>query len=137
MISRIAAFVGTFLICFVTLGQNIIEIKESKVDHYTRFEPFDSFLDSETGTIVDIFQDHIGYVWLAGTNGLNRFNGNTVKKYVEDWTPGSLPSSYVTSLAQDFYGRLWIGTKKGSRDELATTYSPRGLPPQYHRRGWA
>jgi len=113
MISRIAAFVSTFLICFVALGQNIIEIKESKIDHYTRFEPFDSFLDSETGTIVDIFQDSIGYIWLAGTNGLNRFNGNTVKKYVEDWTPGSLPSSFVTSFTQDVYGRLWVGTKKG------------------------
>ena len=113
MVKWIAAFVSAFLICFVATGQNIIEIKESKIDHFARFEPFGSFLENESGTIVDIFQDSIGYIWLAGTNGLNRFNGNTVKKYIEDWTPGSLPSSYVTSITQDFYGRLWIGTKNG------------------------
>ncbi len=96
-----------------TWGQEFPEIKTLRNDPYARFIPFDSYLGKDHGQITDIIQDKHGYIWLAGTKGLFRFDGNNVRKYLNDWTPGSLPSSFISCLVQDNQGRLWIGTSNG------------------------
>jgi len=94
-------------------SSNLPEIKKTTTDIYARFVDFTPYLGSESGRIIDIEQDDYGYIWLAGTKGLFRFNGNTTKHYVNDWTPGALPSSRVYCIEKDVMGRLWIGTENG------------------------
>lgn len=114
MVKRIfVVIVVFFIICIVAVAQNYPEIKESRSDHYARFVPFTPIIGKGCGTITDIFQDNLGYIWLAGTQCLSKFDGNAIRKYVNDGTPGSLPSSYVTCITQDHNGRLWVGTKNG------------------------
>ncbi len=114
MVKRITIVIAVFfIVCIVAVGQNYPEIKESRNDHYARFVPFTPIIGKGCGTITDIFQDNLGYIWLAGTQCLSKFDGNAIRKYVNDGTPGSLPSSNVTCITQDHYGRLWVGTKNG------------------------
>ncbi|HZP66834.1 MAG TPA: EAL domain-containing protein [Rudaea sp.] len=73
-------------------------------------------VDSERGlaqhTINRIFQDRTGYIWLATQGGLHQYDGYAYSLYRHDADdPESLPESFVTALAQDADGRLWIGGK--------------------------
>ncbi len=112
------------------LTGNKPEIKSVRKDPYARFITFDHYLGKNCGDIVDIFQDDHGYYWLAGTKCLSRFDGNRVKNYVNDWTPGSLPSSKTFCIEQDILGRLWIGTANGlcrydyGKDKFITVIGP-------------
>jgi signal transduction histidine kinase/ligand-binding sensor domain-containing protein len=57
--------------------------------------------------VLAIHQDRYGYVWLAATDGLARFDGNRFTSY--DRRDG-LPAATVTAIAEDRQGRLWVGT---------------------------
>ena len=56
-------------------------------------------------------QDKDGFVWLATADGLNRYDGNSVKVYRNNPDdPYSLPDNFVWQVAEDGNGNLWIGT---------------------------
>lgn len=64
-----------------------------------------------------VHQDHKGFVWIGTHNGLNLYDGYkfTLFKH-EPANANSLPSSYITSLAETNgpEGRLlWVGTQRG------------------------
>ena len=101
------------IIIFPVKGEKNPEIKKIRKDVYARFTDFAPILGKNCGTIVEIEQDKYGYIWLAGTQCLSRFDGNNIKHYINDWTPGSLPSSKVCCIESDHFGRLWIGTENG------------------------
>ncbi len=64
--------------------------------------------------VYDILQDQQGFLWFATQNGLDRFDGLTIKSFRrEAGDPSSLPDSYVVDLAEDERGTLWIATKSG------------------------
>jgi diguanylate cyclase (GGDEF)-like protein len=65
-------------------------------------------------TVWDIFQDRTGYVWLATEDGLNRFDGASVKVYRHDPSDAaSLPGSFVYDIKEDAAGNLWLATING------------------------
>jgi diguanylate cyclase (GGDEF)-like protein len=62
-----------------------------------------------------------GELWVGTYVGLNRFDPTTgrARRYLADRGPGAGPShEYVTSLAFDPAGALWIGTRGGGLDRL-------------------
>ena len=64
--------------------------------------------------INQVFQDHVGFIWVATEDGLNRFDGIRYTSYLHK--PGkknSLRSNFVTSLAEDQEGNLWVGQIDG------------------------
>jgi signal transduction histidine kinase/ligand-binding sensor domain-containing protein/CheY-like chemotaxis protein/AraC-like DNA-binding protein len=65
-------------------------------------------------TVYDIKQDQLGYIWIATTDGLNRYDGYKFVVYRHDENDeNSLPSNSITSLLIDNDGDLWIGTDGG------------------------
>src|SRR5579864_7167134 len=70
-----------------------------------------------TGTAFNILQDSQGYMWLATSTGLERYDGYkfTVFKHKPS-DPASLASDFVKALYLDSSGRLWIGTYGGGLD---------------------
>ena len=72
-------------------------------------------------TVSDIHVDRSGRVWVATNNGLNAVRGEYSRTdadfAVESWkvynADNGLPSTAVTSLAEDDWGRIWVGTEGG------------------------
>ncbi len=50
--------------------------------------------------------DHNGYLWLATTNGVVKYNGYEVKIFT---TSDGLPTDDVWQLVEDTKGRIWLG----------------------------
>ena len=72
-------------------------------------------LSKESGlpgvTAFKVIQDRRGYIWIATSNGLERYDGyrfTTFKHRANN--PASLASDTVASLFEDASGRLWVGT---------------------------
>lgn len=60
-----------------------------------------------------IYQDSIGYVWIGTSDGLNRYDGNTVNIYRhERGNKRSLSFNEVLSVCRDAKGHLLVGTRK-------------------------
>ncbi len=58
-----------------------------------------------------IIKDHLGYIWVASSDGLNRYDGYEVKTYdVSLDDPRGIPSRSLTCIVQDHNHNLWIGT---------------------------
>jgi signal transduction histidine kinase/ligand-binding sensor domain-containing protein/ActR/RegA family two-component response regulator len=61
-----------------------------------------------------IFKDKQGYMWFATDDGLDRYDGYTVKVYRHNSTDKtSLKSNNITTIGEDSTGNLWIGTGGG------------------------
>jgi ligand-binding sensor domain-containing protein len=59
-----------------------------------------------------ILQTRDGYLWIATSGGLARFNGMTFTVFTKENTTG-LPANDVWSLLEDRKGVLWVGTNEG------------------------
>ena len=64
-------------------------------------------------TVNDILQDRTGFMWFATKDGLDRYDGNKIKRYGYSSLPGSLKSNCVNKLYEDGEGMIWVGTDTG------------------------
>ncbi len=61
-----------------------------------------------------IFQDSSGLLWFLTTDGLNRYDGYTIRTYKSSTeNPKSINADYTTGIVEDSNGVLWISTKSG------------------------
>jgi signal transduction histidine kinase/DNA-binding response OmpR family regulator/ligand-binding sensor domain-containing protein len=60
------------------------------------------------GMIYDILQDREGFLWFATKDGLNRFDGYSLKVFThEAHNPHSLSGNSILKLFEDHQGRIW------------------------------
>ena len=72
--------------------------------HFTELNKQHGLSDT---AVLDIVEDHMGFIWLATSNGLNRYSGYDVKQYhPSDVDPYSLPSGFIKTLFVDSEGEL-------------------------------
>ena len=64
-------------------------------------------------TVNDILQDRTGFMWFATKDGLDRYDGNKIKRYGYSSLPGSLKSNCVNKLYED--GEGMIGSEWNNR----------------------
>ncbi|TGV01849.1 hybrid sensor histidine kinase/response regulator transcription factor [Flavivirga rizhaonensis] len=58
-----------------------------------------------------IYQDSIGYIWIGTYDGLNRYDGYSIKTFRRILSnPNSLRSNLISCITEDSYGNIWIGT---------------------------
>src|SRR5690349_16525764 len=79
-----------------------------------RFEQFslEEGLSQSVANVV--LQDRMGFLWVGTEDGLNRYDGYSFKVYKPDADdPFSLSDRWITSLAEDSEGLLWVGTRLG------------------------
>src|SRR4028119_910857 len=62
--------------------------------------------------VTDIVQDKYGFMWFGTPNGLNRYDGYSIKSFYAGQN-GGLPSNTIISLYASRKGELWIGTATG------------------------
>lgn len=61
-----------------------------------------------------ILEDRNGFMWVGTTDGLNKYDGFTFKKYIPEISDGNSIQSYnISSLFQDSYGLIWIFFSSG------------------------
>ena len=66
------------------------------------------------GAVMAMLEDSQGFLWLGTEDGLDRYDGYDVHRYVHDrMQSASLPDNWVSALVQDRKGTLWIGTAAG------------------------
>ena len=83
--------------------------------HAAEREYYFQGIGSERGlaqnTINALLQDRQGFIWAATQGGLHRYDGYAFRVYQHRPNdPGTLPESFVTALAEDDAGKLWVGT---------------------------
>jgi PAS domain S-box-containing protein len=95
-------FILIHLFCLVTLFPQQEAIKFQHVSNEA-----DYFFD----LINCVIQDSTGFLWIGSDNGLHRYNGYEFTVYLHDPAKEqSLSSNNITSICQDQWGTLWIGT---------------------------
>ncbi|RFS16072.1 histidine kinase [Emticicia sp. C21] len=64
--------------------------------------------------VINILHDSEGYYWFGTLNGLNRFDGSSIKVFnkANKNAPG-LPDDYVNSIVENTDGTLWLSTPVG------------------------
>ena len=66
------------------------------------------------GNVTSLVNDKQGFLWVGTNNGLNRYDGNTFRKYRNDpHDTTTLSSNFVLALTLDSAGNVWIGTENG------------------------
>ncbi len=77
-------------------------------------EPYFETLDlsrSQSLVVSAVVQDAQGWLWIGTDEGLLRYDGYRMKKFVhDDANPASLAGNFITALWQGKDGRLWVGT---------------------------
>ena len=65
-------------------------------------------------TVNSILQDSQGYLWLGTENGLDRYDGDSIREYRrERGNERGLANDYIWSIAEDSQGDLWLATDGG------------------------
>lgn len=95
---------------FVLVLQSVDDLQaQDKLLPIFRFQKVEGIFNGQIRSRV--VRDQEGFTWVGTLNGLERFDGYSVKDYrnvVDD--PHSLSSNNVLSLLLDSKGRLWVGT---------------------------
>jgi len=78
-------------------------------------DPDDSTTISDN-SVLSIYEDHEGSLWIGTNYGLNRFNPETevfIRYFADKDNTESLSSNIIWSIYQDSNGIFWIGTGRG------------------------
>jgi len=60
-----------------------------------------------------ILKDMYGFIWIGSGNGLNRFDGNSFKVYLNDPKKNNtIPANAIQGLVEDSLHNIWFGTDK-------------------------
>lgn len=61
-----------------------------------------------------VYQDHEGFIWVGGENGLDRLIGDHIQNFLhQDENPISITNNDITSIFMDSNKIVWVGTGKG------------------------
>lgn len=65
-------------------------------------------------TVNAILQDKQGFMWFGTKDGLNRYDGQTFRKFKQDeHSSRSIGNNFITALYEDANSNIWIGTDVG------------------------
>jgi signal transduction histidine kinase/CheY-like chemotaxis protein/AraC-like DNA-binding protein/streptogramin lyase len=66
------------------------------------------------GFVTSMMQDAQGFIWMGTFDGLNRYDGYTVRHFKpKPFDSLSIQSSYITCLYEDLQHFMWVGTTEG------------------------
>ena len=91
-------------------GLNKIDITTNKVTEYKN-DPANENSPS-SNVIQDIFKDSRGIIWLATTEGINKFNPNT-KTFTRYTETDGLPTNLMMAIQEGDNGEMWFASQNG------------------------
>lgn len=90
---------------------------------YIHFRGGEDIPSSETYHVI---QDRQGYIWIATTNGVSRFDGYEFKNFGEK---EGLPDNVILEIYEDYKGRIWFVSYSGL---LSYYYNGKIFPYKYN-----
>ena len=61
-----------------------------------------------------LFQDSFGFIWVGTQDGLNRFNGYTFDRFINNpFDTTSLANNWIFCVSEDADKNIWVGTRSG------------------------
>lgn len=86
-------------------------VPEVKNYQFNQLSILQGLLDNE---IAEVIQDESGFIWMASSQGLIRYNGIGYDNFHHNVNnPTSLTHNEINAIFEDNKGRLWIGTERG------------------------
>lgn len=74
--------------------------------------------------ITSIYMDRYDHIWLGTWDGLNQYDGNSIKVYKPDpFLKGTISNNVIRNFLEDGYGNLWVVTHQGINKYNSTTDS--------------
>ena len=102
------------LLAVLSLAIPALAVPAVSVPAASRFTRLDIQQGLSQNTVTALAQDSSGNVWIGTQNGLNRFDGFSVKVFRPDkQQANTLSDNFITSLAIDQQGIIWVGTLNG------------------------
>jgi len=111
MLRKVGLKIILFVLC--SLFANLVLAQKTTVlkKLFTQYTTNDGLSQN---TVRFTFQDKRGFIWLATTYGLNRFDGNEFKTYTIDrFSTQALTNHWINAIEEDKKGRLWLATNGG------------------------
>ncbi len=102
----------SFIVLFIThntwSSEIIAQYRDLKFVHITVNEGLSS------SDVYSILQDNNGFIWFGTYDGLDKFDGTSIKIYRHiNNDPSSLLNNYIFCMYKDYYNQLWYGTQAG------------------------
>lgn len=111
------------LVCVLSLYINGISAHTSVSAEARRFSNLGVGTGLSQMSVMKIYQDSKGYIWFGTRNGLNKYDGATMKVYKPNRgdSRSNLVDRQISAITEDGSGNLWVGTSRGlSRLNMAT-----------------
>ena len=89
-----------------------LDLFDAKTNSFIHFKHQEGKNSISNNTILDLYDDDRGNIWICTMNGLNVFDPKT-KHFTIFKTVNGLPNNNVNSILQDDKGLFWIGTNSG------------------------
>ena len=87
-----------------------------------KFKTIDQSDGLVNGTVMVMFEDSFGFIWLGTQQGVQRYDGKTYQSFESnDADSTSLPHNYINSFCEDANSNIWITTLKGLNRYNRTT----------------
>ena len=96
------------------------------------FKHFSTLNGLVSNAVNSVAQDADGYIWMATTNGLQRYDGNSFLTFkAQEGKAGAIPSTNIVALYTDRAKRLWLlgdNQRIGYFDTRKFEFTPVALP---------
>jgi signal transduction histidine kinase/DNA-binding response OmpR family regulator/ligand-binding sensor domain-containing protein len=123
----------TFVFCILLLAFSVeAQPLSCYFEHYSTEDGLPQY------TVMDILQDHKGFLWFATWDGISKFDGHTFRNYkVQSGDTYHMNSNRIEAFAEDRYGNLWLRSYDGAAhcfDPQTETF--KGLPTIFGTTGY-
>lgn len=89
-------------------------VGSARFSQYIKFQKLTVDQGLSQNTVTSIVEDSFGFLWFGTRDGLNRYDGYTVKVYKYDPAdPTSISNNAIRDLFVDREGILWVATEDG------------------------
>jgi len=83
-----------------------------RTNSFLRFPHNDHGNSISSNTVLDLYEDHLGQIWICTLSGLNKFDPIT-HHFTVFKTKDGLPNDYTQAILEDDKGSLWVSTNNG------------------------
>jgi len=89
-----------------------LNLYNAATNNFTHFKHQDKVNSLSDNTVLDLYEDHKGNIWICTLAGLNVFDPLT-RHFKVFTTKDGLPNDYIQAVVEDNNGHFWITTNNG------------------------